>query len=46
MDKEILKKEMLSASEDPLFMNDLNESMKAFENIDYDTNLEATQTDS
>ena len=45
MNKEILKKEMLSASEDLLFMNDLSESMKAFENIDDDTNLEATQTE-
>ncbi len=34
MDKELLKNEMLKAAKDPLFMKDLNKSMKAFEESD------------
>ncbi len=40
MDKEILKEEMLNASKDPMFMKDLSDSMKAFENVDQDTDRE------
>lgn len=40
IEKEILKREMMEASKDPMFMKDLNESMKAFETIDADTDLE------
>jgi Arc/MetJ-type ribon-helix-helix transcriptional regulator len=31
IDKELLRIEMVKAAEDPLFITDLNESMKAFE---------------
>lgn len=37
IDKERLKKEMLKASKDPLFMKDLEESMAAFEASDDET---------
>jgi DNA replicative helicase MCM subunit Mcm2 (Cdc46/Mcm family) len=37
MDKEMLKSEMLKASNDPLFMKDLEVSMNAFESIDEET---------
>lgn len=40
IDKEMLKKEMLDASKDPIFLKDLSESMKAFEKIDQDTDRE------
>ncbi|MCF6093243.1 hypothetical protein L1765_04430 [Microaerobacter geothermalis] len=34
VEKELLKKEMMDASNDPLFIKDLEESMKAFEHSD------------
>jgi flavin-dependent dehydrogenase len=37
IEKEILKNEMRKAAKDPLFLNDLNESMKAFEAVDRDS---------
>lgn len=36
IEKEKLKREMQKASKDPLFMNDLEESMKAFETSDFE----------
>jgi hypothetical protein len=43
LEKELLKNEMLNASTDPIFMNDLKESMNAFEPIDEETNKESTE---
>ncbi|WP_199624367.1 hypothetical protein [Paenibacillus alkalitolerans] len=37
IEKEMLKHEMSKAAEDPLFMSDLTENMKAFEFIDSET---------
>lgn len=37
IEKEFLKKEMIKAAKDPLFMLDLEESMKAFEVLDQET---------
>jgi len=37
IEKEILKREMMEASKDPIFMQDLNDSMKAFEHSDKET---------
>ncbi|KGP74802.1 hypothetical protein JT05_13770 [Desulfosporosinus sp. Tol-M] len=37
IEREILKKEMLKAAKDPLFIQDLEESMRAFESSDLDT---------
>lgn len=37
IDKDMLKKELLKAAKDPLFMDDLNESMEDFEKIDAET---------
>ncbi|MCD9022110.1 hypothetical protein [Cohnella silvisoli] len=34
IEKEMLKSEMIKAAKDPLFMDDLNENMKAFEESD------------
>ena len=34
IEKEMLKNEMLKASKDPLFLDDLHENMKAFEILD------------
>jgi metal-responsive CopG/Arc/MetJ family transcriptional regulator len=34
LEKDMLQKEMMEASKDPLFMQDLNESMSAFEQSD------------
>jgi hypothetical protein len=36
MDKEILRREMEKASSDPLFIEDIQETMKAFESVDAD----------
>lgn len=40
IEKEMLKNEMKKASKDSLFMNDLNESMKAFEASDTENSKE------
>ena len=37
IEKERLKKEMIKAAKDPLFMQDLKESMRAFESSDLET---------
>lgn len=37
IDKEILKQQMKEAAKDPLFIEDLKETMKAFKNTDQDT---------
>jgi len=37
IEKEKLKKEMLQAAQDPLFMQDLEENMRAFESSDLET---------
>jgi hypothetical protein len=37
IEKEILKNEMVRASHDPLFMKDIEESMKTFESMDIET---------
>ena len=42
IEKEILQREMMQASQDPLFMQDLNESMNAFEHSDKET-IEGTE---
>jgi flavin-dependent dehydrogenase len=43
IEKEMLKKEMQKAAKDPLFLDDLNESMKDFERIDTDTAKENSE---
>ncbi len=43
MDKELLKSEMLRAANDPHFMKDLNDNMKAFEAVDSETSKENTE---
>ena len=37
IEKEKLKKEMIKAAKDPLFVQDLDESMRAFESSDLET---------
>jgi metal-responsive CopG/Arc/MetJ family transcriptional regulator len=37
LEKDMLKKKMIEASKDPAFMQDLNESMNAFEHSDKET---------
>jgi hypothetical protein len=37
IEKEKLKKEMMKAAKDPLFIQDMEESMRAFESSDQDT---------
>ncbi|PTQ55113.1 MAG: hypothetical protein BSOLF_0231 [Candidatus Carbobacillus altaicus] len=43
IEKEILKQEMSKAVKDPLFMEDLIESMKAFEDADKESAKENTE---
>jgi flavin-dependent dehydrogenase len=43
LEKEFLKNEMKNAANDPIFMNDLKESMSAFEIIDEETNKESSE---
>jgi hypothetical protein len=43
IEKEILKKKMLEASKDPLFMRDLNESMSSFDYSDKEISRRLTE---
>lgn len=43
IEKEMLKKEMMGASKDPLFLNDLNESLKDFESADQENAKENSE---
>lgn len=43
MDKELLKNEMLKAAKDPIFMTDLYEVMKDFDDIDSEVMKENTE---
>lgn len=43
IDKEMLKNEMLKASKDPMFLKDLNESIKDFERVDEESAKENSE---
>jgi protein involved in temperature-dependent protein secretion len=43
IDKEMLKNEMLKASKDPIFLKDLNESIKDFELVDEESAKENSE---
>jgi hypothetical protein len=43
IEKEMLKNEMVSASQDPLFMKDLEENMNTFESIDDEATKENSE---
>ncbi|MDF2717935.1 MAG: hypothetical protein K0R28_4860 [Paenibacillus sp.] len=40
LEKEMLKNEMIKAAQDPVFMNDLMDSIKAFDPVDGEANKE------
>ncbi|MDF2519621.1 MAG: hypothetical protein K0R84_249 [Clostridia bacterium] len=43
IEKEVLKNKMIKAAKDPLFMQDLNESMRSFEHSDKEVSRRSTE---